>query len=74
MNIFEEYIKKIIGVINKNQKLLKVENLNNFKGIILEIPPAVFNSDLSCNVALILAKLNNINTKELAIKIKDLLK
>ena len=42
MNIFEEYTKKIKSIIIKNQKFLKLENLNNFKGIVVEIPPSVF--------------------------------
>ncbi len=74
MNIFEEYTKKIKSIIIKNQKFLKLENLNNFKGIVVEIPPTVFDFDLSCNVALILGKLNKVNPKELASKIKDLFK
>ena len=35
MNIFEEYINKITTLILKNQKLLKLENLNKFKGIVV---------------------------------------
>ena len=30
MNIFEEYINKITALILKNQKLLKLDSLNNF--------------------------------------------
>ena len=73
MNIFEEYINKITALILKNQKLLKLDNLNNFKGIVVENPPAEFNFDLSCNVGLVLGKINKINPKELANKIKDLI-
>ncbi len=73
MNIFEEYINKITNIILKNQKLLQLNNLNNFKGIVVEIPPAIFNFDLSCNAGLVLGKLNKINPKELSNKIKDLI-
>ena len=73
MNVFEEYINKITALILKNQKLLKLDNLNNFKGIVVESPPAEFNFDLSCNVGLVLGKINKINPKELANKIKDLI-
>ena len=73
MNIFEEYINKITALILKNQKLLKLDNLNNFKGVVVESPPAEFNFDLSCNAALVLGKINKINPKELANKIKDLI-
>ena len=73
MNIFEEYINKITALILKNQKLLKLDNLNNFKGIVVESPPVEFNFDLSCNAGLVLGKINKINPKELADKIKDLI-
>jgi len=73
MNIFEEYINKITALILKNQKLLKLDNLNNFKGIVVESPPAEFDFDLSCNASLVLGKINKINPKELANKIKDLI-
>jgi len=73
MNIFEEYLKKIIDLIHKNQTFLKISNLNNFKGINVESPPVEFNFDLSCNVCLVLGKINNINPKELANKVKDLI-
>ena len=73
MNIFEEYINKITTLILKNQKLLKLENLNKFKGIVVESPPSEFNFDLSCNAGLVLGKMNKINPIELANKIKDLI-
>ena len=73
MNIFEEYLKKINTLVDKNKEILKLDNLNNFKGIVVEIPPEDFNFDLSCNASLVLAKINKINPKELANKIKDLI-
>jgi len=73
MNIFEEYKNKITALILKNQKFIKLYNLNNFKGIVVESPPVEFNFDLSCNVSLVLGKINKINPKELANKIKDLI-
>ncbi len=72
MNIFEEYQKKITFLISKNQKLLELKELS-FKGVVVEIPPLEFNFDLSCNICLILGKLNKINPKNLANKIRDLL-
>ena len=59
MNIFEEYIKKITNLILKNQKFLNLDNLNDFKGIVVECPPPEFNFDLSCNAGLLLGKINN---------------
>ena len=74
MNIFEDYLNKITVLILKNQKFLELRNLNNFKGVVVETPPSVFNFDLSCNVSLVLGRLNKINPKDLADKIKELIK
>ena len=63
MNIFEDYLNKITVLIIKNQKFLELGNLNNFKGVIVETPPSEFNFDLSCNVSLVLGKINKINAK-----------
>ena len=73
MNIFEEYLEKINTLVDKNKEILKLDNLNNFKGIVVETPPEEFNFDLSCNASLVLAKINKINPKELANKMKDLI-
>tara|TARA_B100001250_G_scaffold632_1_gene577 strand:- start:19 stop:1743 length:1725 start_codon:yes stop_codon:yes gene_type:complete len=73
MNIFEEYIKKITDLISKNKKFLNLNDLNNFKGVVVESPPAEFNFDLSCNAGLLLGKVNKINPIELSKKIKELI-
>ena len=73
MNIFEEYLEKINTLVDKNKEILKLDNLNNFRGIVVETPPEEFNFDLSCNASLVLAKINKINPKELANKMKDLI-
>ena len=73
MNIFEAYLNKITVLIDKNKKILALENLNDFKGIVAESPPSEFNFDLSCNAALVLGKINRINSKDLAQKIKGLI-
>ena len=73
MNIFEEYTSKITSLILKNQKLLKLKNLNKFKGIVVETPPVEFNCDLSSNAALVLAKINGFNPLELSKNIKELI-
>ena len=70
MNIFEEYLNKISSLVLKNQKNLELSNFNNFKGITVESPPSEFNCDLSCNISLVLAKINKTNPTELANKIK----
>jgi arginyl-tRNA synthetase len=73
MNIFEEYLNKINSLILKKQKLLNLKNLNNFKGVTVETPPSNFNFDLSCNVCLVLGKLNSIDPKELADNLKNII-
>ena len=73
MNILEEYLEKIIQLVSKNLNNLKISNLNSFQGTVVEVPPQKFNFDLSCNVALILAKQNKQNPNELADKIKKIL-
>ena len=42
MNIFEEYLKKISSLILKNQKSLELNNINNFKGVHVEIGTTSF--------------------------------
>ena len=37
MNIFEDYFKKTNDLIYKNQKLLKLSNLNNLKILVLSL-------------------------------------
>ena len=73
MNIFEENLNKITTILDKNKNYLNLSNLNSFKGVTMETPPLEFNFDLSSNVSLVLGKINKINPKELALKIKDLI-
>ncbi len=73
MNIFENYLSKIINIVESNKNLLGLENLRNLNNINLEVPPEHFNFDLSTNISLVLAKKNHLNPKDLAHKIKDLL-
>ena len=62
MNIFEEFLKKVNHTIRKNSKSLGLIELNNFNNVTIEVPPIKFNFDLSCNVSLVLSKLNKINS------------
>ena len=73
MNIFDRYLKEILNLIKKDQKKLNLKDFNKFKGIYFEIPPSNFDSDLSTNICLILAKLNKLDPKKLAVKIKALI-
>ena len=72
MNIFEHHLSEIKKLIFLEKNFLNVSQVDDFKGINLEIPPEEFNFDLSCNIAMILGKKNNINPKNLALKLKDI--
>ena len=72
MNIFEHYQFEIQNLVKLNKDFLKLENLSNLPSINLEIPPEQFNFDLSCNIALILAKSNQLNPQDLSKNLKIL--
>ena len=71
MNIFENYLTLINNIVLKDKNNLNLENFENLDSITLEVPPQKFNFDLSCNIALILAKSNKLNPNKLAHQIKD---
>ncbi len=73
MNIFDHHLSEIKKLIISEKNLLKLDNVDNFQGVSLEIPPEHFNYDLSCNVAMVLGKKNKINPKALAAKFKNVL-
>ncbi len=70
MNIFEHHLLEIKNLILKKKSILKLDKVGNLDSINLEIPPEKFNFDLSCNIALVLAKENNQDPKILAEKFK----
>ena len=72
MNIFEYHLHEIRSLIIAEKDFLKLDQLDNFSGVNLEIPPEQFNFDLSCNIAMVLGKKNKINPKTLASKLKDI--
>ena len=74
MNIFNLYLEKILKVINQaaSSKILKLPE--NLESINVEIPPSHFDYDISTNVALILAKPNNMSPMEISTKIVQLIK
>ena len=74
MNIFELYldnIKSIITDLNKKGDLLIPETFN---GINAEIPPPKFDCDISTNVAMVLSKLNQKSSIDLAEQISPIIK
>lgn len=74
MNIFEYYLSKINKLVISHKEVLKLKNLDNLKSVNLEVPPEKFNFDLSCNIALVLAKSNKLNPQNLSIELKNLFK
>ena len=72
MNIFEHHLTEIKNQILLEKNILKLDYDDNLKGINLEVPPAQFNFDLSCNIAMVLGKKNKVNPKELALKLKKI--
>ena len=73
MNIFEYYLSEINKLVVNHQNELQLKNLDNLKNVNLEVPPDQFDFDLSCNISLVLAKSNKLNSKNFAISLKNLL-
>jgi arginyl-tRNA synthetase len=72
MNIFEHHLSEIKKIILSEKDLLKLDQIDNLKGVNLEVPPEQFNFDLSCNIAMVLGKKNKIDPKTLALKLKNI--
>ena len=72
MNIFEHYLSEIRKITLSEKDSLQLKDIENLKGVNLEIPPEQFNFDLSCNIAMVLGKKNKINPKTLALELKDI--
>ena len=73
MNIFEEYLNKILDKIklaSEEKLILLPESLS---GINVDIPPKKFKCDLSTNVAMVLSKTNNEPPIKIAEKLKDII-
>ena len=43
MNIFENHLSEIKDLIKSKKKLLALDNIDNLKGVNLEVPPEQFN-------------------------------
>ncbi len=73
MNVFIIYLEKIKQIVLNDKSFNKIVKNKNLSNIILEKPPENFDYDLSCNIALILGKQNNLPPRDLAEKIKKLI-
>ncbi len=72
MNIFEHHLAEIKDLILIKKSILKIDQIDNLNGVVLEVPPEHFNYDLSCNIAMVLGKKNKINPKTLATNLKNI--
>ena len=72
MNIFEYYLSEINKLVVNHKNDLQLKNMGNLKNVNLEVPPEHFDFELSCNIALVLAKSNKLNPKSLAASLKRL--
>ena len=70
MNLFSDYQKRFLDCLKNLKKEKVIELPNNFKSLTVELPPKGHKADMSCNVALILAKLN----KKAPLDLADILK
>jgi len=73
MNLFLEYQKKIFDSLKKLEKQKKIKIPLKFKSFIVEPPPKNQNADMSCNAAMVLAKINKCSPIDLANIIKKYL-
>ena len=66
MNLLLDYQKKLLDYLKslKNKKIIDLHD--NLKNLTVALPPKGHNADISCNAAMILAKLNKKNPLDLA--------
>ena len=71
MNLFLDYQKKIFNFLKilKKRKIIKIPN--NLKNITIELPPKNQKGDISCNAAMVLAKINKTQPLEIAKILKE---
>ena len=71
MNLFQYYQKKIFICLKSLEKRKLIKIPTEFKNFTIELPPKNQKADLSCNVAMILAKNNNNSPLNLAAILKN---
>ena len=59
MNLFSDYQKKIFNSLKSLEKKKIIQIPSKLKSITIELPPKNQKADISCNAAMILAKINN---------------
>ncbi len=74
MNIFEIYLNKIKELVLSLNKDNSIQIPSNLSSINVDVPPEKFDCDISTNVAMVLAKINQTNPLELAKTIVNELK
>ena len=72
MNLFLDYQKKIFNCL-KNLEKKKLIQIPSQLNLTVELPPKNQRADISCNVAMILAKINNNSSVKLAEILKEYL-
>ncbi len=70
MNLFTNYQEKIFKFLKNLAKKNIIQIPSNIKSFNVELPPKNQKADMSCNAAMILAKINNSSPNELAKIIK----
>ena len=58
MNIFSQYTIKIEKLVNDLKDKGKIDLPSNLDGIIVDVPPKNLSGEISCNVAMIISKIN----------------
>ena len=66
MNLFLDYQKKIFNCLKNLEKTKLIQIPTQLKNFTVELPPKNQKADISCNVAMILAKVNNNSPVKLA--------
>ena len=70
MNLFSDYQKKIFNSLKKLEKKKLIQISSQLIRFTVELPPKNQKADLSCNAAMVLAKVNNMSPVQLAEIIK----
>ena len=66
MNIYAIYLEKIKELLIDLEKQKKIKLTDNLNNLTIELTPRELQGDISCNVALLLSKINNKTPKDIA--------